>query len=162
MTPVEIAELRDFITGELQKVHGALAELRGDVTELRGDVTELRGDGAEMRAGLAELRGDGAEMRAGLAEVREAQRAAEEEQSRFQDLVARHHAEVTERLAQVVTVESMRRDFQAFGEAQSATDRHLDGFRAEVRSEFTELRTEMGAGFREWGDRVRALEEGGR
>jgi chromosome segregation ATPase len=148
MTPVEIAELRDFITGELQKVHGALAELRGDVTELRGEVTELRGDGAEMRAGLAE--------------VREAQRAAEEEQSRFQDLVARHHAEVTERLAQVVTVESMRRDFQAFGEAQSATDRHLDGFRAEVRSEFTELRTEMGAGFREWGDRVRALEEGGR
>ena len=33
VTPVEIAELRDFIAGELQKVHGGLAEVRGDVGE---------------------------------------------------------------------------------------------------------------------------------
>jgi len=148
VTPVEIAELRNFITGELQKVHGGLAEVRGGLAEVRG--------------GLAEVRG-------GLAEVRETQREAEEEQGRFQDLVARHHADISGRLAQVVTVEAMRHDFKAFGERLSGTDRQVDEFRSEVGREFTELGGEIRAGFREWGGRVRALEgrggvrdEGGR
>ncbi|MDP2954963.1 MAG: hypothetical protein Q8N53_00965 [Longimicrobiales bacterium] len=144
MTLVEIAELRDFITGELQKVHTGLAEVRTGL--------------GEVRTGLAEVRGEVAEVRTGLAEVRETQRDAQEEQIRFQDLVARHHAETWARLSQVVTVEAMRRDFQAFGEALSATDRRLDEFRVEVGLEFKHLRADIRAGFDEWGGRVRALE----
>ncbi len=156
MTPSEIAELREFISRELQKVHDGLGGVEGrlDGVENRLDGIEGRLDGIEGRLGGVEGRLGGVEGRLGGVEgriggVEGELREFRSEQLDFQGLVSRHFVEFSRRLRGVeVGQEEMRSDFKALGDGLQGTNRRLDEFREEVREEFRALRAEMAEGFR--------------
>ena len=147
MTPAEIIELREFLSGELGKIHkgqdelsGGLAALRGEVGQLRGGVAELHGEVGELRGGVAELRGEVGELRSGLADLAARVDEMREEQDRFQNLVGRHFNDVLSRLGKVETAGDARdHDFKVFGEGLQGVDRKLEAFREEGVERFDRL-----------------------
>ena len=175
MTSAEIAELREFLSGELQMVH-----TRFDGVDGRLDQVDGRLDGIDGRFDQVE---------GGLAEVRKRVDKVRVEQQAFEGLVAHHFEVVYTRLGDVSTRlsraetkrEEMRSDFRVFGEGLGSTNRRIEELRSdmdrgfgelrsdmdrgteELRSDmdrgFGELREEIRAGFRSWGGRVVALED---
>jgi len=131
MAPSEIAELRDFISGELQKVH------------IRFDGVDTRLDGL-----------DGA-----VAELREKVEEVHFEQHAFQSHVAQQFGAVYARLDDVsarlsrveVMGEEMKSDFRAFGEALQGMNRRIDEFRSDVERELRDVRAEMRGDSPPWG-----------
>jgi len=127
MTPSETAELREFISGELQKVHG-----RFDGVDSRFDGVDGCLDGIDGR--LDEVRTD---------------------QLDFRQQVDNHFAKVYEGLNDVSTRlarqetqgEEMRKDFRAFGENLESTNRRVEELQTQMDTGFRDVRVEMKTGF---------------
>jgi len=131
VTPSETAELRDFISGEVQGVHSRLDGVGGKVDGLHS-----RLDGVDGK--LDGLR---------------------EDQARMESLAAGQVADIESRLTKAATArEETRRDFGAFREALESTNRRLDESRDDLRRGFQEQREQTRAGFSAWGERTAALE----
>ena len=145
MTPAEIVELREFISGELQKVHNRVDQ----VTTRLDRVNAGQLDFQKYVAGH-------------FGKV----------YTRLDDVTTGLDG-VTTRLSRVETqFEEMRSDFRAFGEELGSTNRRAEELRSdmergteELRSDmnrgFLDLREETRTGFRSWGERVVALEDRG-
>lgn len=118
MAPTEIAELREFISGELRKVH-----IRFDGMDVRFDQVDGRLDRMDQRF---------------------EQHAFQAHTAKHVGAVCTRLDDVSARLSRVeVQGEEMRSDFRAFGEALLATNRGLDQFRSDMQGEFRDLRAEM-------------------
>ena len=153
MTSVEIAELREFISGELQKVHTRFDGVDGRLDQVDGRFGQVDGRLDQVEGGLAEVR-------TGVDQV-------QVEQQAFQAHVAHHFGAVYTRLDDVSTRlsreetkhEEMRSDFRVFGEGLGSTNRRIEDLRSDMDRGFGELRQEISAGFRSWGGRIVALED---
>ena len=164
MTSPEIAELREFISGELQKVITQVDQTSAEIAELHefisGELQKVhtRFDGVDGR--LDQVEGGLAEVRTGVDQV-------QVEQQAFQAHVAHHFGAVYTRLDDVSTRlsreetkhEEMRSDFRVFGEGLGSTNRRIEDLRSDMDRGFGELRQEISAGFRSWGGRIVALED---
>jgi archaellum component FlaC len=180
MAPSEIAELRDFISGELRKVHtrfdgmdgrfdgidGRLDGIDGRLDGMDGrfDGIDGRLDGIDGRLDGIDGRLDGIDGRldgldGAVAELREKVEEVHFEQHAFQSHVAHHFGAVYGRLDDVsarlsrmeVWGEEMKSDFRAFGEALQVTNRRIDEFRLDVERELRDVRAEMRGDSPPWG-----------
>jgi len=142
MTPSEIAELREFISGELQKVH------------TRFDGVDGRFDGIDEQ----------------LDQVRTDQLDFQQHVGTHFAKVYEGLNDVSSRLShQETRSEEMRNDFRAFGENLESANRKIGDLRAEMDTRFQDLwtgmvvgfrdvRAEMADGFRAQGEVIRNLE----
>ena len=123
MTSTDINELRDFISGELDKVHVRLDEVHVGLDEVRHFISgEL--DKVHVRLDEVHVRLDG----------------VREDQARLEALSARHFASIESRFGGVesrltrveIIQEAMRSDFRVFGEDLRSTNRRLDDLREDM------------------------------
>jgi archaellum component FlaC len=173
MAPSEIAELKDFLSGELRKIHTRFdgVDTRFDGMDTRFDGMDTRFDGMDTRLDRMDVRFDGIDARldrmdvrleaveGGLVELREKVDEVQLEQHAFQAHVADQFGTVHARLDSVsarlsrveVLGEEMKSDFRAFGEALQVTNRRIDEFRLDVERELREVRAEMRGESPPWG-----------
>ncbi len=124
MTPAEIAELREFISGEFGRVHARL-----DRVDQRLDSIDGRLDSMEGRLSVLTARVD----------------ERYDEQLRFEKLVGRHFNDVLTRLRKVEILGKARdHDFKAFGESLESVDRRLEAFREDVSERFDRVDYRLG------------------
>ncbi|MFH1765502.1 MAG: hypothetical protein ABIF09_15045 [Gemmatimonadota bacterium] len=154
MTPAENAELREFISEELRKVHDRVDQIHTRVDQVYVGQLDVQEHVAGHFGKVYTRLDDG-----------------------FASLEA-----VSTRLYRVETqFEEMRSDFRAFGEGLGSANRRTEELRSdmnrgfeglrsdmnrgteELRSDmdrgFLDLREETSAGFRSWGERVVAVED---
>jgi len=149
VTPSEFAQLRDLIVGvagEVRRVHERL-----DGVEARLDRMESRLDGLEhdQLAFQAVVAKHFLEVFRRLDALEERQRALEERQRALEEGQRKLGTDF----------DQIRGDFKAFGEGLQATNRRLDALAGDMNRRFDEQRTFTESGFREWGERVKRIEE---
>jgi hypothetical protein len=122
MTSADIAELREFISGELQKVHTGLEQVNTRLDQVNTQVDKVYAGQLDFEKHVASHFG--------------------EVYNRLDNLSSRLSREGTQR-------EEMRSDFRVFGEGLGSTNRNIEGLRSDMDRGFEEVRSDMDRGFGE-------------
>ena len=142
MTPAEIGELREFISGELRRVHDRVDQIHTRVDQVYAGQLDFQ---EHVTGHFGKV------------------------YTRLDDVTTRLD-DVTTRVSRLETqFEEMRSDFRAFGEGLGSANQRREELRCDMNRGFEELRSDMNrgfqelrdetrAGFRSWGERVVALE----